>query len=312
MSGLFVGVDGGGSNTRVLVVDEQGAELATSDGPGSAIQPGATSRSAGVIREAVQQALQGLGDRAVRGLCIGVAGAGRDEERDALQAALDSEHLAATAIVVTDAEIALEDAFGAGPGVLITAGTGSICWGKGPTGVMARCGGWGPNIGDEGSGAWIGRRALGVAAASADGREPETALGSAICGALGLESMEQVIPWASAASPADFAKLAPVVLEVAATGDLRANSLVTLAVEELALHVRTLARKLFQDERAAFRLAMHGGLIAPKSLLRRRLEQRLKSIAPGATILTEKVVPERGAARLAMREAGMATKGAGH
>lgn len=305
MNGLFVGVDGGGTNTRVLVVDEHGAELATAEGAGSAIRPGATSQSAAIIRDAVQRARAGSGDLPVRALCVGVAGAGRDEERDTLQAALDADRIAATVVVVTDAEIAIEDAFGAGPGVLLTAGTGSIAYGKGPTGVMARCGGWGPIIGDEGGGAWIGRRALGVAAASFDGREPESSLGNAICTALGVEAIERLIPWAAAATPADFAKIAPVVLEVAATGDLRANSLVTLAVEELALHVRTLARKLFSDERAAFRLAMHGGLIAPKSLLRRRLEQRLKSIAPGATVLAERVVPERGAARLAMREAGV-------
>jgi glucosamine kinase len=305
MNGVFAGVDGGGTSTRVLVVDEQGGELATAEGPGSAIRPGEASRSAAVIREAVQRALSELTDRPVRALCVGVAGAGRDEERDTLQSALETDRLAGQVLVVTDAEIAIEDAFGAGPGVLLTAGTGSIAYGKGPTGVMARCGGWGPVIGDEGGGGWIGRRALGVAAASHDGREPESGLGEALIGSLGLESMEQLIPWASAASPADFGKLAPVVLEVAATGDLRANSLVTLAVEELALHVRTLARKLFSDERAAFRLAMHGGLLAPKSLLRRRLEQRLKSIAPGATVLAERIVPERGAAKLAMREAGV-------
>ena len=162
---------------------------------------------------------------------------------------------------MTDAEIALEDAFGAGPGMLLTAGTGSIAYGKGPTGVMARCGGWGPVIGDEGGGAWIGRRALGIVAASADGREPESCARRRASARRSVSSpSSKLIPWAAAATPADLAKLAPVVLEVAATGDLRANSLVTLAVEELALHVRTLARKLFTDERAAFRLAMHGGL----------------------------------------------------
>lgn len=305
MSSLFVGVDGGGTRTRVMIVDEHGAEIATAEGPGSAIRPGEASRSAATIREAVQRARAGLTDRPVRSLCIGVAGAGREEERDTLQAALDADGMAGSVVVITDAEIAIEDAFGAGPGVLLTAGTGSIAYGKGPTGVMARCGGWGPVIGDEGGGAWIGRRALGVAAASADGREPESTLGDAIIAALSLESIEQLIPWASSATPADFGALAPVVLEVAATGDLRANSLVTLAVEELAIHVRTLARRLFTDERAAFRLAMHGGLLAPKSLLRKRLEQRLKSIAPGATLLTERVIPERGAARFAMREAGV-------
>jgi glucosamine kinase len=307
MNGLFAGVDGGGSNTRVLITDESGAELARAEAPGSAIRPGESARSAAVIREAVERACAGLENRPIRGLCVGVAGAGREEERDLLQAALDADRLAATVIVLTDAEIALEDAFGAGPGILLTAGTGSIAFGKGPTGVLARCGGWGSVIGDEGGGAWIGRRALGIAAASSDGREPESTLTGAILASLGLESIERLIPWAAAASPADLGKLAPVVLEVAATGDLRANSLVTLAVEELGIHVRTLARKLFSDERASFRLALNGGLVAPKSLLRRRLEQRLKSIAPGATVLTERVVAERGAVRFAMREAGVRT-----
>jgi glucosamine kinase len=305
MNGIFAGVDGGGSHTRVLLLDEQGAEVATAEGPGSAIVPGSASRSAAVIRDCVRRACATIPDRPLRSVCVGVAGAGRDEERDTLQAALETDGLAATVVVVTDAEIALEDAFGAGPGILLTAGTGSIAFGKGPTGVMARCGGWGPVIGDEGGGAWIGRRALGIIAASHDGREPETTLGSAILAVLELESMERLIPWAASATTADMGRLAPVVLETAATGDLRSNSLVTLAVEELAIHVRTLSRRLFADERAAFRLAMNGTLIAPKSLLRRRLEQRLKSIAPGATVLPDPPVPQRGAARMAMREAGI-------
>jgi glucosamine kinase len=258
-----------------------------------------------VIRECVQRALAGHAHQPLRSLCVGVAGAGRDEERDTLTAMFEADRIAGTVMVTTDAEIAIEDAFGAGPGILLTAGTGSIAWGKGPTGVMARCGGWGPVIGDEGGGAWLGRRALGIVAASEDGREPESTLGTALLAALELASMEQLIPWASGASPADLARLAPVVMETAATGDLRANSLVTLAVEELALHVRTLARRLFADERAAFRLALNGGLLAPKTVLRRRLEQRLKSIAPGASVITEPVVPARGAARMAMREAGV-------
>lgn len=305
MSAFFAGVDGGGTSTRVLVIDEAGTEVGHAEGPGSAVAPGLASRSADVIRECLARATASLPSRTLRSLCVGVAGAGRDEERDNLLAALETAGVAGTVVVVTDAEVAIEDAFGAGPGILLTAGTGSIAYGKGPTGVLARCGGWGPAIGDEGSGAWIGRRALGVVTASEDGREPETMLGSAVLAALELDRTDQLIPWAAGATPADFARLAPVVLETAATGDLRSNSLVTLAVEELGLHVRALARRLFGDERAAFRLALHGGLLAPKSLLRRRLEQRLKSIAPGAQLLTELVIPARGAARMAMREAGV-------
>jgi glucosamine kinase len=304
MSALYAGVDAGGTHTRVLVTGEDGTEVSTAEGPGSAIHPDSASRSAATIRDAVRHALDGL-DGTLRALCVGVAGAGRDEERDTLVAALEADRIAGTVIVTTDAEVALEDAFGAGPGVLLVAGTGSIAWGKGPTGVLGRCGGWGPVIGDEGSGAWLGRKALGIAAASADGREPESALTAALIAATHAGTPEGLIPWAARATPADLGALAPAVLEVAAMGDLRANTLVTLAVEELGLHVRTLARMLFADERAAFRLALHGGLLARGSLLRRRVEQRLKHMTPGAILLGEPVVPERGAVRIAMREAGL-------
>jgi len=50
-----------------------------------------------------------------------------------------------------------------------------MAFGRGPSGQSARCGGWGPVCGDEGSGQWVGRRALSVVTAAADGREPETA-----------------------------------------------------------------------------------------------------------------------------------------
>lgn len=304
MSALLAGVDAGGTHTRVLVTDENGTEVSTAEGPGSAIHPGSASQSAATIREILRRAMDGQ-DRPLRALCVGAAGAGREEERDTLVASLEADRVAATVIVATDAEVALEDAFGAGPGVLLVAGTGSIAWGKGPTGVVGRCGGWGPVIGDEGSGAWLGRRALGIAAAGADGREPESALTTALVAATHAGTPEGLIPWAARATAADLGSLAPAVLEVAAMGDLRANTLVTLAVEELALHVRTLARMLFADERAAFRLALHGGLLVRGSLLRRRVEQRLKHMTPGAILLGEPVVPERGAARIAMREAGL-------
>jgi glucosamine kinase len=303
MTPLFVGVDGGGSHTRVVVADATGRELSRAESRGSAVRPGEAAGSAQVILEAVRRALEGQAG-VVRALGVGVAGVGREVEREALERELEAGAVAQEAIVVSDAAIALEDAFGEGPGILLTAGTGSIAFGRGPTGTFARSGGWGPVIGDEGSGAWIGRRALGIVAASSDGREPETGLTAPLLDAVGLERVSELVPWAAAATPADLARLAPLVLEVAATGDLRANSLVTLAIEELGLHVRALARLLFGDERAAFQLALNGGLLQRGSLLRRRLEQRLKSMTPGAQLQAAEPVPARGAVRLAMRQTG--------
>jgi len=93
-------------------------------------------------------------------------------------------------------------------------------------------------------------------------------------------------------------------MSVAEAGDLRANSIVSLAVEELSLHVRALARQLFVDERASLPVALSGGMLKRGSTLRRRLEHRLKSAAPGAQISTDEVVPVRGAVRGALRFVG--------
>jgi glucosamine kinase len=306
MTQIVVGLDGGGSKTRVRIADEQGTQLGSAEGPASAVHPGEAHRSADIIAAAVRDALSScqMTDAVPRVLCVGVAGVGRDHERQALWQALAALELADDVIVDPDYVIALEDAFGEDAGILLIAGTGSIAFGRGPTGTTMRCGGWGPICGDEGSGAWIGRRALSVVTAAADGREPETALTGAILTAAEVDDLESLISWAASATPASFASLAPAVLSTAEAGDLRANALLGLATEELVLHVRTLARRLFTDERAACSVALAGGLLNPGAPLRKRVERRLKSAVPGAQPHAAEVVPVRGAVRAALRHIG--------
>jgi glucosamine kinase len=302
VSQIVVGVDGGGSKTRVLVSDATGAELASIDAGPSAVHPGDVERSASAIATAVRQALAAADiDTMPAVACVGVAGAGRQAERDALWQALVARDVADEIVVHPDATIALEDAFGEGPGVLLISGTGSMALGRGPTGVIARCGGWGPVFGDEGGGAWISRRALGIVAAAADGREPETALTGAILTAAVVDSAEALIPWAALATAAELAALAPAVIHCADAGDARAETLVAFAVEELAIHVRTLARHLFADERAAVPVALAGGMLAKGMSLRARLERRLLTAVPGTQLRAGDVVPARGAVREALR-----------
>jgi glucosamine kinase len=306
MTFIVVGVDGGGSKTRVIVADATGAHLADVSGPGSAIVAGHAEASADVITAVVNEALEKaeMLHLMPKVLCVGVAGGGRDVERQALWQVLADRELAEEVVVQPDFSIALDDAFGEGAGILLVSGTGSACFGRGPSGVTARCGGWGPVCGDEGSGAWIGRRALSVVTASADGREPETALIGAILTAAQVNEPQELIAWAAQATPKIFASLAPVVTSVADAGDLRANAIVSLAVEELVLHIRTLSRSLFGDERAATPVALTGGMLRKGATLRKRLEQRLRSAVPGAQIHGAEVIPARGAVRLALRGIG--------
>jgi len=306
MTYIVIGIDGGGSKTHAMVADEQGRTIAETVGPGSAVRPGRAEHSATVIAEVVRDALASCEMTHVtpRVLSIGVAGAGRETERNALWQALVSRDLAAELVIHSDFSIALDDAFADGPGVLLISGTGSVAFGRGPTGATSRCGGWGPVCGDEGSGAWIGRRALSVVTAAADGREPETALTGAILTAAQINETSDLIGWAANAAPAQLASLAPVVLSVADAGDLRANAIVSLAVEELVLHVRALARQLFGDERAALPIALSGGMLSRGTTLRKRLEHRLKSAVPGGQLRTDVVIPARGAVRAALRILG--------
>ena len=303
MTAIVVGVDGGGTKTRALVADERGTAIVEVSGPGSAVRPGQAEQSADVIAAVVRDALaaSNMSHVTPKVVCVGVAGVGREVERQALWQALVSRDLAEEIVIHADAMVALDDAFAEGAGVLLIAGTGAVAFGRGPAGEFARCGGWGPVFGDEGGGAWIGRRALSVVSAAADGREPETALTGAILTAAQVNEPMELIPWAAAASAGQLATLAPPVLGAAEAGDRRAGALVNLAVEELAIHVRALARKLFGDERASLEVAFAGGLLGAKSLLRKRLVHRLKSAVPGAQILTTEVDAARGAVRSALR-----------
>jgi glucosamine kinase len=307
MTDLVVGVDGGGSKTRVIVADASGETLADVTGPGSAMAPGRADHSAAVIGALVQDAMSQVAVRGIkaRALVAGVAGVGRANENRALTAALEDLELADEIAVEGDSEIALTDAFGFGPGIILISGTGSIAYGRGPSRVLARAGGWGPAFGDEGSGAWIGRKALAIVASAADGREPATALSGAILTAAQVNEPSELIPWGIAAKPGEMAALAPVVFNAATAGDVRANALVGLAVEELVLHIRALALKLFMDDRAAVPVAFSGGLLQKGSLLRKRLEHRLKSAVPGAQIRAAEIVAARGAVKSALALAGI-------
>src|SRR5688572_7084486 len=121
---ILIGADVGGSKTAVGV-SEGGDVLARADGPGAAVRPGRALASASVIAEVVRRALAERGRLAGDVLVVGAAGAGRDPERDELRRALRAESLADRVLVTTDIEIALAGAFEQGPGIVVSAGTGS-------------------------------------------------------------------------------------------------------------------------------------------------------------------------------------------
>jgi N-acetylglucosamine kinase-like BadF-type ATPase len=272
MPKILIGADVGGTKTAVAV-SEDDKIVGRADGPGAAVRPGRALASAGTIVEVVRRALSAAGRLTGDTLVVGAAGAGRDPERDELRTALRNENLATSVVVTTDIEIALAAAFSDGPGIVVSAGTGSVAVGRDQAGKRHRMGGYGWQMGDEGSGYAIGRAALGAVSRAIDGRSPKTALSEKVLGATRSSDFDALIRWAAGASPAEVAALAPHVLAVAASGDPLAQGITDYAARELSQLAICLLPRM--DLAPPVPVAVTGGLLAQDQPLRRTLLAKL-------------------------------------
>jgi N-acetylglucosamine kinase-like BadF-type ATPase len=297
---ILIGADVGGSKTAVGVSDGQ-TILARAEGAGAAVRPGRALTSASVIAETVRQALAGTGRLTGDVLYVGAAGAGREAEREELRRLLRGENLAPTVVVATDIEIALAAAFDEGPGIVVSAGTGSVAVGRDRSGNQHRIGGYGWQMGDEGSGYAIGRAALGAVSRAADGRSPRTALSERILTASRSEDFDALVRWAAGASPAEVAALAPHVLDIAAKGDPLAQGIADYAARELTQLAICLLPGMEVEPPVG--VAITGGLLTTDGPLRRSVLARLRE-EPGLTPIEAPVDAVAGAIKLAGQVAG--------
>ena len=298
MSTVLIGVDVGGSKTAVSV-GEATHVLGRALGPGAAVRPGRAIASAAIIAETVRKALATAGAARGHALVVGAAGAGRESERRELEQALRTESLADKVRVTTDIDIALTAAFGEGPGIVVVAGTGSIVLGRDPEGRMLRRGGYGWQMGDEGSGYAIGRAALGAVSRARDGRSPETALTPILLEATRSLDFDALVRWSASAGPAEVAALAPHVLHTAERGDAVAQGIADYAARELSTLVLGLAQEYPTGERVG--VALMGGMLAEERSLRSAVLARLEeepSLRPLATMVDATLGALTQAARL--------------
>ena len=296
MSRVLIGADVGGTKTAV-VVSVDGELAAREEGPGAAVRPGRALVSASVIADVARRALSAAGR--IRGdvLVVGAAGAGRPTEQGELQSALRAEGMADTVIVTTDIAIALEGAFGAGPGIVVSAGTGSVAVGRDAAGVLHRMGGYGWQMGDEGSGYAIGRAALGAVSRASDGRSPETQLTPRMLEATRSADFDTLVRWAASAGPAEVASLAPAVLEVASRGDVVAQGIADYAARELSQLALNLIPRL--EGAGRIPVVVTGGLLA-NAHLRRAVVAKLAE-DPALESVDAPVDAALGAIRIAER-----------
>jgi glucosamine kinase len=247
------------------------------------MKPGGAQRSATVMLDVARRAAVQAGMSLPATLAlVGAAGAGRAPEREALAAAMVAAGVAARVEVRGDIEIALAAAFGEGAGIMVNAGTGSIAYARAPDGSMHRAGGHGWQLGDEGGGYWLGRRALAAAARAQDGLEESSTLLERLLVALGLQTFDDLIRWTATATPSQIAALAPHVLNAAREGETVAQRAIEEAAAELTQLVGILMRHFPGTEIVP--VATAGGLLRPGSPLLDALRVLLGTEVPRARL----------------------------
>jgi N-acetylglucosamine kinase-like BadF-type ATPase len=311
---LVLGIDGGGSKCAVVLARLTAAGAGGMQIVGRGRGGPANPRVAGhdVARASITTAIEaafadaGLELRPVAAACLGLAGVGLPEDRDAVIAWATQARLADTVLVVPDGLLPFADGVAEPWGVVLIAGTGSLALAlpRGDTLSAAtaadRCGGWGPLLGDEGSGHTIGLAALKAAMRAADGRGPDTILHAALLKRFGAARAADLVGCihAPGVGRREIADAAREVLAAADVGDAVAAAILTGAATELATHVRTLAERNSLTS-GVYPLRLTGGLLAGSATLRRLVVESLVASGhePGSVIVVSD--PAAAAARFA-------------
>lgn len=264
----LIGVDGGGTGTRVRLADANGVELAQGHSGPSGLGLG-IDRAWAAVNEAVGKAFAGIGlAPALGNAAIGLGLAGVHNRQWARQFEQANPGYA-TLLLETDGYTTLMGAHQGQPGVIIALGTGSVGQALFADGSQREVGGWGFPSGDEASGGWIGLRAINHIQQVLDGRQPGSAFATAVIDACG-GARDAIQVWLGGATQTSFAALAPIVIEHAAH-DRSARAIVEAAGREVASMATAL------DPEGRLPLALCGGLGAP---LRPYLPAQLATTAP--------------------------------
>lgn len=289
---FIAGIDGGGTKTRVCCRSLDGAEIETRVFGAFNLNGIGLEKFKALLAE-ITAFLNSVGECAA--VCIGSAGISNEVMVSAVSDAMDNAHIANWKLV-GDNVIALSGALDGGGGVILIAGTGSICFGRGKNGEEARSGGWGHLIGDEGSGYALGRDALAAVARAWDGCVEETMLTSLLADELGLDTQRKIISYTYGGDKSAVAALSRLVEKAAAAGDRAALDIISDNAEKMTALVGAVAKRLGLPKTE---VAMLGGMLENDTLLRAKFIEAMRRRYPDITCISPKKDACTGAVMMA-------------
>jgi N-acetylglucosamine kinase-like BadF-type ATPase len=304
-TGYWIGIDGGGTKTLGVLLDERQNIQAELRGDSTNFN----SVGGELARVHLRQLIIGLLDKAgvsaaqIAGIGLGVSGVSRPEDQQMVATWVADVLPDIPCLVENDALMALAAATdGDLFGVVVVCGTGMIVVGVNRAGERRRAGGWGALLDERGSGFAIGSDALKAVASAEDGLGAPTMLTEAVLSHLHLSSPRELERWTyTDYNWARIAALAPLVSQCAVQGDAVSGSILEASAIALCRSVRVVAERLGIED-TPFPCVFMGGNLRPGAPLIESLTQHLRTEVHCARVDTRQLSPAVGAALLAQRQ----------
>lgn len=312
----FLAVDGGGTKSLCYFFDRHGY-IRGQGRSGSCNYQGVGKEAA--VRELIHAIRNALEDGKLEGngevgeteletdcAALGIAGLDTEYDRSIILELVEEalQHLRIRAkrlIIENDGFAALLGATNGQPGILMIAGTGSIVYGVNDQGEVARAGGWGHRVGDEGSGYWIGKQAIIHILKTMDGRVAPNKLAEHILPYLDLKDPEDLFNWTynSSYSVEKVAELSSLVSQAHSQGDQVAQSIMIQAAEQLFTCAKAVIERI-NLYRQPFQIILQGGVLQNNAFVREYVTNQFNTFAPSGQIENKNKEPIYGMMALAL------------
>lgn len=272
----LISIDCGGSKTDVLVLDFNGKVLNFKTFSGISYSYVKNEKFVEIILKYIESSLNetGLPVSSVKYVILGSSGVYRQKETEYLREKFNESYL--TAYVISDIEMAFYSAFPEGIGIILSVGTGSICYGIDKNGNNLRIGGWGYLLGDEGSGYYIGRTALNEVIKNYDRGENETKIYQEVLKFYELTDINDIIPliYKSPNPVKTISNFAPEVICLSEKGEKIAEKIIDVAIDQMTRLILNLYHKgdFSTDD---FRIRISGGLLSNNPVIFNKLKKKL-------------------------------------
>jgi len=300
MTHFYIGIDGGGTRSRLVAVDENMKAVGRAEGGSTNLAAETYEKIFANIKMLVEGfcADNDLSLQNCLGICLGSAGSHAGYNTKLLEQIFRDIGYSGSLQIYNDGEMLLLAETKGEPGAILISGTGSIGYAVDKAGTLFRIGGWGHLIDDGGSGYRIGMDAIKAAMMDFDGRGEKTLLSNMITDFFGVSTIGKLSGYIYGKdfTKAKVAEAAILVMDAANCGDNVAISIENQAAQDLITLARAMIKRAGLD---AHKMVLSGSVILRNEYIRRIFEDEIRKTFPKMQIVEVTESPEMGAAYLA-------------